>query len=175
MGYEAFKARPLILAKFGLQMIGTHSFYLFFAFFLVQDTPPLKPTTQFDIITNYQLKKKPTSDNVKIVFERQEIDKETGTDLLPYLAIQLRVKHWNPEVNQVRVVDELNKTYLKKKINDTGIYDLELGFIDDIKDGVTSGNFVVNFLNRKKVVEIITITIKQDGTFLVNDEKRGKF
>ena len=156
-------------------MIEVFILHLFSVFLWLQANPPLKPTSQFEIITNYQLKKKPTSDNPIIVYESEEEKKETGTDLLPYLIIQLKVKYWNPSVDQVRVVDGSNKILLRKKLNDSGVYDLDLGYIDDIKDGVTPGNFVINFLDKKKVIEIVTVAIERDGTFLVNGEKRGRF
>jgi hypothetical protein len=149
--------------------------HLYLVPFWPQANPPLKPISQFDIITNYQLKKKPTSDNPTIVYEHEEERKETGTDLLPYLIIQLKVKRWNPDVDRIRVVDGTNKMYLKKKANDSGVYDLDLGYIDDIKDGITSGNFVIHFLNKKKVIEIITFSIDREGSFFVNGEKRGRF
>jgi hypothetical protein len=156
-------------------MIGIQLIYIIAGFFWFQQDPPLKPTSQFDIITNYQLKTKPTSDNPKIVFEREVETKETGTDLLPYLAIQIKVKYWKPDVEQIKVVDGLNKTHLKKKVNDSGVYDLDLGYVDDMKDGVTSGTFNINFMERKKIIETITLTVEPDGTFKVNGEKRGKF
>lgn len=142
---------------------------------LLQDNLPLKPTNQFEINTNYQLKKKLISENDKIVFDKKEVKKETGTDLLPYLQIKLKIKRWHPDVDLVKVVDDGNKTVLRKKVNDDGLYDLDLGYVDDIKDGVTSGKFTVQFLERKKIIEVITISVEKDGTFLVNGEKRGKF
>ena len=142
---------------------------------LLQDNPPLKPTSQFDVNTNYQLKKKPSSDINKIEFEHKEQKKETGTDLIPYLQIRLKVKYWHPDVDLVKAIDEGNKTVMRKKANDDGIYDLDLGYVDDIKDGVTSGKYTFQFLERKRIVEIVTISVEKDGTFLVNGEKRGKF
>jgi hypothetical protein len=44
-----------------------------------------------------------------------------------------------------------------------------------MKDGVTSGTFNINFMERKKIIETITLTVEPDGTFKVNGEKRGKF
>lgn len=145
-------------------------------FFFIQDGIPLKSLSEFEVITNYQLKSKPGSDNPVVVFEGvEEKKKESGTELLPYLTIKIKVKRWKVEVEQIKVVDGSGKTHLRKKVNDSGIYELDMGYVDDMKDGITSGKFFVHFLEGKKIVEQITIAVEEDGTFLVNNEKRGKF
>jgi hypothetical protein len=135
-----------------------------------------KPNRDFEITTKYELKRKPTADNPKITFIDQ-VDKprDSGTDMLPYLILNLKVKKWNNDVTQVRVVDSQNKVYLKKKPTDAGLYSWDMGYVDDIKDGVTSGKFIVQFMADKKTIEQILIEVEEDGTFLVNGEKRGKF
>jgi hypothetical protein len=148
---------------------------LILMFLQVQDSAPLKPPSEFEIITNYQLKTKPAPENTKIVFDEGKEKMETGSDLLPYLTIQIKVKRWKGFVEQIKIVDAMGKTRLKKKVTDSGIYDLDMGYVDDMKDGVTSGKFFIHFLEGKKIIEQITISVEEDGTFLVNNEKRGKF
>src|SRR5690349_15639877 len=103
----------------------------------IQSEPPLKPIAQFEVITNYDLRKKPETDNTKIVFERSEEDKRSNVDLLPFISVTLKVKRWNPDVTHVKVVDQFGKQYLKKKVSDEGIYNFDMGFTDDMKDKVT--------------------------------------
>lgn len=142
---------------------------------LLQVTAPLKANREFEVTTQYELRKKPTADNPRIVFDAPESKRESGTDMLPYLVINLKVKKWHPEVEQIRVVDDQNKVFLKKKVNDDGHYTWDMGYVDDMKDNVTSGNFTVQFLAGRKIQEAITIQVEEDGTFLVNGDKRGKF
>ena len=143
---------------------------------LIQEQVPTKPAREFEITTKYELKRKPIPENIRLVFERpEEKEKESGTDMLPYLIINLKVKKWNNDVSQVRVVDIENKVYLKKKATDAGIYTWDMGYVDDIKDKVTPGKFIVQFIADKKPLEQILIVVEEDGTFLVNGEKRGKF
>jgi hypothetical protein len=150
--------------------------FIFLLFSLLfQDQVPIKPAREFEITTKYELRKKPASDQPKIVFEQKENNRESGTDMLPYLIINLKVKKWATDVEQVRVVDSNGKLYLKKKQNDDGLYVWEMGYVDDIKDKVRSGKFIVQFLREKKPVEQILVQVEEDGTFLVNGEKRGKF
>src|SRR5688572_11658538 len=128
-------------------------FWLLSLFF--QDQIHTKPSREFEISTKYELRRKPVSE-AKIVFiEPEQREKESGTDMLPYLIINLKVKKWNNDVTQVRVIDSQNKIYLKKKPTDAGLYAWDMGYIDDIKDKVTSGKFVVQFMADKKTVEQI--------------------
>ncbi|MBK7650493.1 MAG: hypothetical protein IPJ20_06715 [Flammeovirgaceae bacterium] len=53
---------------------------------------------------------------------------------------------------------------------------IDWGFSEDIKDGMVTPEYTVLFINKdKKNVSRIYMLIQEDGTFLVNDEKRGKF
>lgn len=151
-------------------------FLFAFILILIQDQVPAKPNREFEVSTKYELKKKPIAEDIKIVFETpEERNKESGTDMLPYLIINLKIKKWNPDVTQIKVTDSQGKVHLKKKVTDESIYSWDMGYVDDMKDKVTPGKFVVQFMAEKKPVEQIIIQVEEDGTFLVNDEKRGKF
>jgi hypothetical protein len=151
-------------------------FLLFILMLLFQDQILLKSSKEFDIITNYELRKKPEGEPNRIVFDRpEEQRKSSGTDLLPYLTLKLKIKKWGNEVTQIKITDSQGKMYLKKKPNESGEYSLDMGFVDDMKDKVTPGKFLVSFLREKKSVEQINIEVEADGTFLINGEKRGKF
>jgi hypothetical protein len=150
--------------------------FIFLLFSLLfQDQVPTKAAREFEISTKYELRKKPVSDQPKIVFEQKENNRESGTDMLPYLIINLKVKKWGTDVEQIRVVDSNGKQFLKKKQADEGLYTWDMGYVDDIKDKVTPGKFFVQFLREKKLTEQILVQVEEDGTFLVNGEKRGKF
>src|SRR6185436_1140019 len=141
-------------------------------FLWIQTEPFLKPAAQFEILTNYDLRKKPEADNTKIVFEPSEETKRTNIDLLPFVSVTLKVKKWNPDVTHVKVVDQFGKPYLRKKVDDEGVYTFDMGFTDDMKDKVTPGKFIIQFTGDKKVIEQITVEVDPEGTFLVNGEKR---
>jgi len=50
-----------------------------------------------------------------------------------------------------------------------------MGYTDDIKGRVTEHEYTVYFLSKdKKPVSRIVIYFQEDGTFLVNGEKRGR-
>ena len=149
--------------------------YLLLFILLFQDSPTVKPTKEFEVKTDYQLKKKPTEEPIKIVFEKTEVKRNSNTDLLPFLSINLKVKKWEASVTHVKAVDSQNKTIAKTKAGDEEIFRFDIGYVDDIKDKITSGKFTVLFLAKKKSVEQIQLLIDEEGNFFVNGEKRGKF
>ena len=154
--------------------MGVPAFFFPFLFFFFQNDAPLKSTKEFEVSTKYELRKKPTSDDPKIVFETNET-KRSSTDLLPYLSLTLKIKKWASGVTQVRISDTQGKTYLRKKPSTDSSYPFEMGYVDDMKDKVGPSKFIVTFHKEKQVVEQITIEVEEEGTFLVNGERRGKF
>jgi hypothetical protein len=156
-------------------MVGLPSFFLPLLFFLFQSDVPFKPNKEFEVNTKYELKAKPTSDDPQIVFETQENKRTSGSDMLPFLTLNLKVKKWAAGVTQIRISDVQGKTYLKKKPSTDASYPFEMGYVDDMKDKVGPSKFIVSFHKEKQVVEQITIEVEEDGTFLVNGERRGKF
>src|SRR5436190_23467669 len=86
---------------------------------LIQTDIPLKASREFEVITNYELHKKPDAEHPRIVFEEpEEKHKSTGTDLLPYLSLKIKVKSWADGVTQIKITDHTSKLYLKKKTSD---------------------------------------------------------
>src|SRR5690349_14783377 len=104
-------------------------FYLI-TLILLQTEVPLKASREFEVITNYELRKKPDPEHPRIVFEEpEEKQKSSGTDLLPYLSVKVKVKRWLDDVTHIRIIDLNDKTRLKKKISSESIYELDMGFV----------------------------------------------
>ena len=132
---------------------------------------PLKPKEEFEIKLDYQLKQKPISDRFSIDYYDT---KEGG--LLPYLIIKIKPLKLSDQEAKVKLVDNKDRIVFNRKINLGDELKLEIGYTDDVKDRVTAHEFNLFFLsNQRKEVSKIHILIAEDGTFLVNDEIRGKF
>ncbi len=94
----------------------------------------------------------------------------------PYLHINLRILKIIPEEVRVKVTKSPNETLLFKKFDPNVVIKLDLGFTDDIKDRVSSHQYIVTYLSKEKMpLSKIEIFFEEDGTYLVNGEKRGKF
>jgi hypothetical protein len=53
---------------------------------------------------------------------------------------------------------------------------LEIGFIEDVRNGSEGAERVLLFLNdEKKPIRKVVFKIAEDGSYFVNGEKRGKF
>jgi hypothetical protein len=154
--------------------------FIGFAFLTFQQTLPFKPKEEFEIKLQYEFKQKPVVDNASNSVHLDETVKErerrTSTSMLPFVAINLRLIKLNPEEVKLRIVDNKMRTVYNKKVKQDEVVNFVLGFTDDMKDRVSAHEYTAIFTTAdKKQLSRILITVNEDGTFLVNDEKRGKF
>jgi hypothetical protein len=152
---------------------------LFFTLALQVQDIPYKPKEEFDIKLDYQFKQRPVVDRTNTVTldeTRKEYEKRTSSDLLPYLVLNVKFLKVNTEEARVRVTNNIDRRSVSKKIEEGSAISLDLGFTDDIKDRVTAHEYTLTMLSPKKSdVSKIVIHIEEDGSFLVNGEKRGRF
>lgn len=149
---------------------------LWLSVFLLQEVP-YKPKEEFEIKLDYTFKQRPPADRttVNLYETKGEYEKRTSNALLPYLVLNINLLKLNNET-RLRVVNNFDQRIFNKKIDQGDIIPLDLGFTDDIKDGVTANKFVMAFLSpEKRESSKIVILIENDGSFFVNGEKRGKF
>jgi hypothetical protein len=96
--------------------------------------------------------------------------------MLPYLDIKLRLVKLQPEEVRLRIVNNKGESVFGRKIKEGDVAPINMGFTDDIKDRVSAHEYTATFLTAdRRETSRIVITVNKDGTFLVNNEKRGKF
>ena len=95
--------------------------------------------------------------------------------MLPYLLVTVTILNVKPE--EVKFKCEANaKTVFNRKVGKSSSYIIDMGYIDDIKDGLSPNDFNLFAVSpEKESLNRIHMKIEKDGTFLVNGEKRGKF
>lgn len=143
-------------------------------FSVVQETPK-KPSGEYTLKFDMKFKSEASSHT------KFETDEATGglkrpreNMNLPYLILHLKVLTLSPEENRIRVLKGQEIT-LNKKIVINDEVKIDIGFLDDIKDGVIPATYTVLFLNyNKQVLSQILILFDEDGYYFVNGEKRGK-
>jgi hypothetical protein len=150
------------------------------AIFAFEQTIPFKPKEEFEIKLQYEFRQRSTLDNssnaVHFNESAKDHEKRTSAANLPYLTINLHVLKLNPEEVRMRIVDNFSKVVYNKKVKPADVVTLSLGFTVDMKDRVTAHEYAVAFQSdEKKDLSRILITVNQDGSFFVNEEKRGKF
>jgi hypothetical protein len=146
----------------------------------LQTDIPYKPSDEYKIELDYKFKQRqaPESNKVNVGdLTPEELQKRKyGIGPLPYLMVSFYALKLQPGEVRIKAISGDRLTMLSKKVEIDKPYLLDLGYTDDIKDRVTPHEFNVYFLtDKKKEVSRVHLFIKEDGTFLVNGEVRGKF
>lgn len=140
---------------------------------LFQDLP-YKAKEEFEIKVDFQFKSRPPVDK-DLAYEATQRVEKSGA-MLPYLILKVNVLALKDQEIKVRISNNLKEQVATKKVQVGTSLLLDMGFTDDIKDAVSPNDYTLTFLNNeKKAINRIRIRIDEDGTFFVNDEKRGKF
>lgn len=132
---------------------------------------------EFEIKLNFEFKDRPQRDPNKIELDqtRKEYERTRPSGPLPYLYLNLKVLKQSPEEVRIRIIENGNKTVLNKKFDMNTVLKLDMGFTDDIKDRVSAYEYTVYYLTQdKNPVSKVVIYFEEDGTYLVNGQKRGK-
>jgi hypothetical protein len=143
---------------------------------------PFKANNEFEVMIDLNFKQKEalsnTSNKVTLDYTEtveQHNRKINGTPL-PYLAFKIKFLTLSDKEERVKIVNNIGKIIYSKKAEAKTVIKLDVGYLDDVKDGVTPNRYDVILLdNNKTEVDMISILIVEDGTFYVNGEKRGKF
>jgi hypothetical protein len=145
-------------------------------FVFIQDVP-LKPSDEYELRIDYSFQARPATDKNKIEFNEEEFKRKTMAGQLPHLRIEVKPTKLNANELRYRVVNSRGDLMASgKKVSVESIIKINIGFIDDVKDKIAPNEYTVYFLdNSKNEVSRILMVIQEDGTFLVNGERRGKF
>jgi hypothetical protein len=151
--------------------------FLFALFLFVQEEAPYKAKEEFEIKLNFEFRTRPLPDPNTVDMEQthKELTRAQASGPLPYLFLNVRALTLKPGEVRVRVVKNDEKIMLTRKIDTSTVLKLELGYTDDIKDRVSPYEYTLLFQDDdKKSLSRIVVRFEEDGTYLVNGEKRGK-
>src|SRR5690606_8043364 len=137
---------------------------------------PLKPKEEFEITLEYSFKHRPPVERKTSLSGALRDRRHGGTSLLPYVVLNLKLLALEQPRMRMLVSTNLDQRAMYKKVNVQETVELRLGFTDDLIDRVGPHQYTVTFqtLDRKPVSKIL-IKVEEDGSFLVNGEKRGRF
>lgn len=138
---------------------------------------PHKAQREFEIKFDMSFKQRPVASNYTVRLEetKEERDRRTSSDLLPYLILKVKILELQPEEIKMRAIRDGNTQVFNKKVSAGAEFKLDLGFTDDVKDGISGYKHVIEFLSaEKKIVSQILIEFDKEGNYMVNGEKRGK-
>lgn len=146
-----------------------------------QDPPvPDKASDEYKLELEYKFKNRPASDNAFIDLTETVAEKERRTTgnvtPLPYLIIHLSFQKLSDKEVRIRCTDSNQSNRFSRKVETEKVYSVDLGFTEDMKDRVTAYEYVFTLMDtdRKETSQIV-LRVEEDGTFLVNGVRRGKF
>ena len=152
-------------------------FIFILAFVFVQDIP-FKPREEFEIKLDYDFRPRPSVDHntVNLGNSPRGSSSKSSSGVLPYLTLRIKLLSLPEAKMKMRIATNLGDRPVYRKVNTGSEEELELGFTDDMKDRVTPHEYILTFLRSdKSAVDCIVIAVGEDGSFLVNGEKRGRF
>jgi hypothetical protein len=146
---------------------------LLFSLLTHQSNAPFKANDEFELKIDLQFRQRPKTDQNTVELDRRSLP--TSGMKAPYLFINLKVLKPVAEETRVKVVNNRGRTLLSRKFDPSVVIKLDLGFTDDLKDRVSAHQYIITFMTKEKVeTSKVEIFFEEDGTYLVNGEKRGK-
>jgi hypothetical protein len=120
----------------------------------------------------YNFKEKPQRDNT-VAWEAHP-NKKLGP--LPYLIVNVEILNAKNEEIRFKCENNLGKTLFNRKADKGLDYEIDMGYLDDVKDRITAHTFTLYALTEnREALNKVVLMVMEDGTFLVNGEKRVKF
>lgn len=149
-----------------------HLIIYFILPFLYQESIPFKPAEEYEFKLDYEFRNKAGIDRFEVDWSNT---KKYSDGTLPYVTIRFKLLKLADSEERVKVIDNLGHRIYSKKANTSNEVEIEMGFTDDLKDHISVYGFDVIFYSKQKDVSRINIYVEEDGSFLINGEKRGKF
>lgn len=156
----------------------TALYFLLFITYAWQEAVPYKPANEYEVIIDYKFQDRPAIDRTTVEYDvsTDERNRKAIAGPLPYLKLQLKLLKLSDDEVKVRVINSNGNLVFNRKATEGTIIKLEIGFIDDVKDRVSPYEFTAFlYSDSRKTTSQIHLLIMEDGTFMVNEEKKGKF
>ena len=142
--------------------------WLVLAFF--SEDIPFKSNDEFEVNLDFKFRTR--------VKETSEVYTSTASNTsgpLPYLNISMKVLKLAPDEVKIRIINSKGQVLYTRKAAEGTIVNLDMGYTDDIKGRVSEHEYTLVFISQdKKPLSRIVIHFQEDGSYLINNEKRGK-
>lgn len=150
--------------------MGHFCFILALIFF--QDVQvPYKSKEYFEVKLDYSFKQRPANNGAINLAENNH----TAAGPLPFLSIEFKVLSLEGDETRLRIVTNEGKSIMSRKVEEQQMVKFDMGFTADLKDRIRPHEYTLYFLSaEKKEKSRVVISVARDGSFFVNEEKRGK-
>ncbi|MEI9921472.1 MAG: hypothetical protein WDO14_22195 [Bacteroidota bacterium] len=154
----------------------------FVLFLLVWQSPestPNRAKEDYTVKLNYDIRQRQAVDKTVINWESHNAggrDDRMKTGMLPYLIVKVTILNRKDEEYRIKCQDNRGTVVLNKKMGKVSEYEVDMGFIDDIKDHISASAYTIYILDeKKKPLNQIEMLVTDEAKFLVNGEERGRF
>lgn len=111
----------------------------------------------------------------KVIPERVDptgdVIEQPATALLPYIKVQVVVRENDLPIYKVQLSDLHDQVIKTKKFKTSKIMEFNLGFEDDIKDGILPMNYRIELLTKQgESLHVINFRFESDGKFYINEK-----
>jgi hypothetical protein len=131
---------------------------------------PFKSKDEFEVNLDFKFRTR--------VKESSEVYTSTTSNTsgpLPYLTISMKVLKVAPGEAKIRIINSKGQMLYTRKAAEGSVVNLDMGYTDDIKGRVTEHEYTLVFISQdKKPLSRIVIHFQEDGSYFINNEKRGK-
>ncbi len=131
---------------------------------------PFKSKDEFEVNLDFQFRTR--------VKESSEVYTSTASNTsgpLPYLTLSMKVLKLAPGETKIRIINSKGQVLYTRKAAEGTVVNLDMGYTDDIKGRVSEHEYTLVFISPdKKPLSRIVIHFQEDGSYFINEEKRGK-
>lgn len=152
---------------------------LFFFFLLLigfQDDVPYKPDDEFLVNIDLSFKTKDSKYAPSTYNQNGERLDKVSTTPLPFLNVAVTQFKVQSDEIKVVIIDSKGKTLSKKNVSTDLTLHFDMGFVDELKKGISNNQVFIYFLSQeKKKLRKITFSVTSTGVFEVNGKWHGQF
>lgn len=138
----------------------------------LQDVP-FKSADEFSVVLDYEFRERPSAPKAIHSSTRSP----SGSSVLPFVTLKISFHKLNGEKMRMRITANHPQWRIRsRRVTPDETYSLVLGYIADMVDRVAPYEYTITLIdNDNRPAERIVFRVDDDGSFYVNDEKRGRF
>ena len=129
-----------------------------------------KENFEFELDYSFKMKPPPERDKVDLGYSTSYTAQP-----LPYLKLKFGFLNLPKHYFRLRVEDNFGVVRRNKRLRAPGIYVLDMGYSDDVKDRVAPHKYTLFFLSKERdKISKIEVEVEENGNLLLNGEFHGR-
>ncbi len=144
--------------------------------FLWQSDVPFRSKEDYQVELKYEFRQRPAKDANTVTLDPNGVQDRKQPGPLPYLVVHIKILNRKAEEVRFKCENNFGSAIFNKKADKTLDFDIDMGYVDDLKDRVNAYGYTVYAVNdARQLLNKIELIVQDDGSFMVNGDRRGKF